>query len=313
METSLWTIAVATNRWALYASVLIAVGSALFILLMRLPERVATAAARLGAISAIIAIVCYGLAIAFGGAEMITGGIEILLVPDTWAMGFDSTLGRSALAGGVAMVALLSGFRNGDRWVLGAGAALAVGSFLVTGHAATAAPVWLMSAMVAAHLACAAFWIGALYPLFRATFLQSPADAGNVMVQFSRLAVWSVALLTTSGAVISWVQLRRLDSLVTTPYGWRLLVKLGLFAVLLAVAAYNKTVVTPQLTAGLSAGAARLGRMIRLEYVLYLLILGAAASLSLSEPPRALLREVAPLARDAFARDIIGTFGNLSR
>lgn len=294
METSLWTIAVAANRWALYAFVLMAAGSALFILFMRLPERVAAAAVRLGTISAIIGIVCYGLAIAFGGAEMITGGIEILFAPDTWAMGFDSTLGQSALAGGVAMVVLLGGFRSGDRWVLGGGAALAVGSFLVTGHAATAAPVWLMSAMVAVHLACAAFWIGALYPLFRATFLQSVTDSGSIMVQFSRLAVWSVALLTASGIVISWVQLRSLDSLVATPYGWRLLVKLGLFAVLLSVAAYNKTVLTPQLAAGLSAGAARLSRMIRIEYVLYVLILGAAASLSLTEPPRALPHDVAP-------------------
>lgn len=292
METSLWTGAVAANRWALYAFVLMAAGSALFILLMRPPERVAAAAERLGGIAAILGAVCYGLAVAFGGAEMITGGIEILLAPDTWAMGFDSTLGQSALAGGVAMIVLLGGFRNGARWMLGAGAALALGSFLVTGHAATAAPVWLMSALVAAHLACAAFWIGALYPLFRTTFLQSAADSGHIMVQFSRLAVWSVAVLTASGAVISWVQLRRLDSLVATPYGWRLLVKLGLFAVLLSVAAYNKTVLTPQLTAGRSAGAARLRRTIRLEYVLYVLILGAAASLSLTEPPRALLHDL---------------------
>jgi copper transport protein len=285
----LWTIAVGANRWALYAFVLLAAGSALFILVMRLPNRVATAAVRLGVRSAVVGFICYGLAVAFGGAEMITGDIEILLSPDTWAMGFDSTLGQSALAGGAAMVTLLLGFRGGNRWLLGAGVILAVASFLVTGHAATAAPVWLMRAMVAVHLACAAFWIGAFYPLAQAAALLPVTEAGTLMVQFSRRAVVSVALLVVSGAVITWVQLEHLDAFVTTPYGGRLAVKLGLFAVLLALAAYNKRVLTPQLTAGVPLGAARLRRIISLEYVLYILLLGAAASLSVTEPPRAFL------------------------
>jgi putative copper export protein len=283
-----WTIAVAANRWALYAAVLMAAGSALFILFMRLPDRVAASATRLGMISASIGFVCYGLAVVFGGAEMITGGIEILRAPDTWAMGFDSTLGQSALAGGAAMAILLLGFRRGHRGLMSAGAALAVVSFLVTGHAATAAPIWLMSTMVAVHLACAAFWIGALYPLARAAAFLPAADAGTLMAQFSRRAVWSVALLVASGAVITWVQLGHLTALVTTPYGGRLAVKLGLFAFLLALAAYNKLVLTPQLTAKAPRGTGPLRRIIGLEYALYLLILGAAASLSLTEPPRTL-------------------------
>lgn len=296
MEISFWTYAVAANRWALYTCVLMAVGSALFILLMRLPDSVAAAAKRLGTLSAIIGIVCYGLAVVLGGAEMMTGGVDILFAPDTWAMGFDSTLGQSALAGGVAMVLLLLGFRRDNHQVsgqraLGIGAALAVGSFLLTGHAATAAPVWLMSTMVAAHLACAAFWIGALYPLARATALPA-ADASALMTQFSRLAVWSVALLALSGAIISWVQLGHLSAFVTTSYGGRLAVKLGLFTVLLALAAYNKLVLTPRLAAG--TGAAHMRRIIGLEYVLYILILGAAASLSVTEPPRTLAHSAAP-------------------
>ncbi|MHB1207906.1 MAG: copper resistance D family protein [Rhodospirillaceae bacterium] len=291
METSLWTLAVAANRWALYAFVLVAAGSALFLLLMRLPEPVAAAARRLGTVSAIIGIICYGLAVALGGAEMITGGVDILFAPDTWAMGFDSTLGQSALAGGVAMILLVAGFRRGHPRALGIGAALAVGSFLMTGHAATAAPVWLMSTMVAAHLACAAFWIGALYPLSRAIRLPA-ADAGGLMTQFSRLAVWSVALLAASGAVISWVQLGHVSAIFTTPYGGRLAVKLALFAVLIALAAYNKLALTPRLTAG--APAPRLRGIIGFEYVLYIFILGAAASLSVTEPPRALAHSAAP-------------------
>ena len=47
-------------------------------------------------------------------------------------------------------------------WALWAGGALLLASFLLTGHAATAAPVWLMATNVAVHLVCAAFWFAAL-------------------------------------------------------------------------------------------------------------------------------------------------------
>ena len=109
------------------------------------------------------------------------------------------------------------------------------------------------------------------------------------MVDFSRLAVWSVVLLVGSGAVMSYIQLRYPAALFTSDYGWRLVAKLCLFGGLLGLAAYNKLRLTPQLAGGDEQSASALRRSILLEFALFILILGAAAVLSASEPPRAVV------------------------
>ena len=288
MDISVWTYAAGANRWALYTTMLVAAGSGMFLLAMRPVEDIAAATTHVGRIAAVASMVLLVFAIGLGGADMVSGGVEILASPETWAMGFDSTLGCSALIGLTGLTVLLAGMASANRWALGGGASLVVGSFLVTGHAATAAPVLLMSGMVAIHLGCGAFWLGALYPLYVTTQYQSPAVAGSVMTQFSRMAIMAVTLLAASGMVISWVQVRHPAALINTVYGWRLLLKVVLFAIIVGLAAYNKVVLTPRLTSNSSDAAIRLRRIIRAEYLMYLLILAAAASLSVTEPPRAL-------------------------
>lgn len=283
-----WTNAVGLNRWALYTFVLLAVGSSLFYLLMRVPAAIALAATGIGAVAALLAALSFVLSIGFGGAQMIGGEASILFGARAWSTGASTTLGPSAAIGVPAMLLLWGGLHFRKRLLLAAGVVIGVLSFLVTGHAATASPVPLMSSMVALHLVCAAFWLGSLYPLFQATRLPNVQEAGAVMVTFSRLAVYSVIVLFASGVVISWVQLRSWSAFITTQYGWNLLFKLACFVALLALAAYNKNRLTPRLAAGDAPGATRLRRSIRFEYLLYVLILGAAASLTLTQPPRAI-------------------------
>jgi copper transport protein len=59
----------------------------------------------------------------------------------------------------------------------------------------------------------------------------------------------------------------------------------------LALAAVNKTKLTPRLAAGEVAGAASLRRSIRIEFAVMLLILVAAVSLTLPSPPRTALAQ----------------------
>ncbi len=289
METTFWTYAAGVNRWALYATALLAVGSALFLLTMRGGSSGRGAALRAGKPSSIAAGVAFVLAIGLGGADMITGQVSILFDPDTWAMGFDTTLGRSALVGLTAAGLLTLGFNAGNRAILLLGSASMIGSFVLTGHAAAIKPVWVMQTMVAIHMAVAAFWFGALMPLYQVARIDPSAQAGAVMVDFSRLAVWSVVLLVGSGAVMSYIQLRDPAALFTSDYGWRLVAKLCLFGGLLGLAAYNKLRLTPQLAGGDEQSASALRRSILLEFALFILILGAAAVLSASEPPRAVV------------------------
>ncbi len=288
-----WTYAVAANRWVLYAVMLLAAGSALFTLLVPTPAGVGAATFSLGRTSAIVAAISYLLAIGFGGAEMVMGSATALLSVNTWSRGLGSTLTPSAVIGVPAMLVLIYAFGQGaEKPKIGAltvGAVGAVGSFLVTGHAATAAPVWLMATVVAIHLFGTAFWFGALYPLFKTTQVAEPAHAGAVMTKFSIWAMYSVGLIVLSGVVISFVQVTSVANLTSTVYGNGLVRKLVLVALILLLAAYNKFSLTPALEKGDASAAPRFRLIVRIEFALYVLILGVAMSLTLTTPPRAIV------------------------
>lgn len=293
--TTPWTYAVAANRWALYAGMLLAAGSALFTLLVPTPAGVAGAAFGLGRASAIVASLAYLLSVGFGGAEMVMGGAGALFAADTWARGAESTLTPSAVIGIPSMLVLLYAFGQGaEKPKVGAltvGALGAVASFLVTGHAATAPPVWLMAPVVAVHLFATAFWFGALYPLYKTAQVAGPAEAGAVMTKFSKWAVYSVGLIVLSGLVISAVQVQSPANLVGNPYSLSLLVKIGLVLLILGIAVYNKYALTPALEKGDAAAAPRIRATIRLEFALYVLILGAAVAMTVTTPPRSMMAQ----------------------
>ncbi|MDX2143840.1 MAG: copper resistance protein CopC [Rhodospirillaceae bacterium] len=290
-----WTYAVAGNRWLLYATMLLAAGSAFFTLMVKVPTAVGAAAFGVGRTSAIIAMITYVLAIGLGGAEMVMGGGGALFAADTWSRGLSSTLTPSAAIGVPAMLILIYAFGKGAEspktGALLVGSAAAVASFLVTGHAATAPPVWLMATMVAVHLFCAAFWFGALYPLQRSTTAVDVKAAGALMTQFSIRAMYTVAALIASGIVISWVQVESPANLLGNDYGTGLIRKLVLVAIILGLAGYNKLVLTPALERGDAGSDARIRRTIKVEYVVYVLILGAAMALTLTTPPRAIVEQ----------------------
>jgi copper transport protein len=295
-----WWVAVAANRFVHYAAVLLALGSALVLLWLRVPAPADDATFRQGYLASLVAIAAYLLAIAFGGAEMVSGGAAAFLSPKAWAMGVKSTLLPSAVLGVPGAALLAWAFRQhrlgGPLW---AGGALVLLSFLVTGHAATAPPVWLMATNVALHLVCGAFWFAALLPLTVAVRRLDGPASGALLVQFSTRAAWTVALLFVSGLIVSIVQVRSWDQLFGTDYGLRLALKIGLFLVLLALAAANKVAFTPAVVRGDASGVRRLRGSMRVEYGLMLAIVLAAASLTVVTPPRALLAQGAGAAQGA--------------
>lgn len=292
-----WTWAVALNRWVLYAAMLLAAGSALATLLLSLPAATRARTFRVGRAAAIVAAVAYLLAIGFGGAEMVLGSFAAFFDGATWARGLASTLAASAAIGVPAMLLLAWAFSaevgKSRTGALAVGAAAAIASFLVTGHAATAPPVWLLATVVAVHLAAVAFWFGSLYPLWHSTKTAAVAEAGALMTQFSTRAVWAVGAVVVSGVVISWNQLENIGNLFGNEYGNSLIRKLVLFLIVLGIAGYNKLKLTPALERGDAGAAPRMRRTITIEYVVYLLIVGAAMTLTLSTPPRANMAQAA--------------------
>lgn len=106
------------------------------------------------------------------------------------------------------------------------------------------------------HLLNAGTWLGGLPALAllmaRARHCQEAgwdAIATNAAHRFSRLGLVCVAVLLASGAFNSWNLLAGPRDLVTTDYGVLLLLKVGLFAAMVGIAAVNRYHLTPQLPA----------------------------------------------------------------
>ena len=291
--TSAWALPTFVNRIVLYASVLLAAGSALLLLLLPWPEAARKTLRRQGRIAAIVAAIAFVAAFAFGGADIVAGGVGALFSGAAWSAAMKSTLALSALLGVPGALLAIFAFRRSASWALWSSLGLLIASFLVTGHAATAAPVWLAATNVALHLAGAGFWFAAFAPLRAATRSDVPGEAGRLMDQFSSRALWLVGALLLSGLVVSWIQVRSPVNLFTTDYGQRLAVKIALVLGVLALAAYNKFRLTPRLLQGAADAPALMARSIRIESVVMLLIVTLAASLTMATPPRALADQAA--------------------
>jgi putative copper resistance protein D len=184
---------------------------------------------------------------------------------------------------------------------LGSGAA-SLALLGAAGHAAAAQiGPGLAIGTDAAHLLATGMWLGALAPLALilrwALELPEPAGvtaAASATRRFSIVGFAAVALLVVTGVVNTWAQVGSVASLVGTPYGRWLLLKLALFVPLLAVAAVNTRVLKPRLLAAAAAGSLgpgrptirRLRRNVVAEAVLGCAILGVAGLLGLTTPGR---------------------------
>jgi len=287
-----WQLPVALNRFIQYFTMLLAVGSALFYAAISNSPKIRDPLFKLGYTSSCIAIMTYVLAIGFGGSEMVMGGPMSLFSLSTWAQAWGTTLGPSAIIGIPGLAILIYCFRRDSEktsiplFLLGC--ALSIGSFLVTGHAATASPVWLMSSVVALHLLSSAFWLGGLYPLLISLKVLDGRESAKLMINFSNKALWFVGLLFLSGIVISWVQVVAPKNLMNTDYGLRLIAKIVIFVIILTLAAINKFFLTPALEKEDNRIDGFFAMSIRFEYIAMVLVIAVATSLTLVSPPRAI-------------------------
>src|SRR5262249_50193391 len=96
------------------------------------------------------------------------------------------------------------------------------------------------------HLLAAGAWLGGLGPLLALLMSQPPPDSraeidiSHVLMRFSGMGYIAVALLIGTGAANSWYLLPSISRFPDTLYGQVLIVKLGLFAVMLLLAAMNR-------------------------------------------------------------------------
>jgi copper transport protein len=179
------------------------------------------------------------------------------------------------------------------------GALLAAGAVLLApgaaGHAAQTSPRGLALTLDWLHLAAGSLWIGGLIGLL-VLWRSLPAAArlaglALCVPRFSTLALGSVAVLLGSGIGASLLHLPTLASLWQTSYGQTILVKVGLLAGAMLLAAGNLLRTAPALRRPEPGPetAILLRRLVAGETLLVAGAIAAAALLSsLAPPPEAL-------------------------
>ena len=199
-----------------------------------------------------------------------------------WRLALDSTTGVTLVlrALGLATLAIALGRPGrGARSAALAGALVIIGSFLLSGHTVSAPQRPLLAPLLGLHLACVAFWFGALAPLRQLCRLEGSGIAAGVLAAFSSAALWLVPPIALAGIALAALLLPDLAAL-RTPYGGLLIAKAALFAVLMGLAALNRLRLVPELARGEAQAAGRLRRSIVAEYLLICVVLALTAVLT---------------------------------
>jgi putative copper resistance protein D len=191
-----------------------------------------------------------------------------------------------------------------SRW-LSLGLALSlVAAIAWTGHAAST-PHNLGYVHMAAdilHLGAAAVWIGGLVPFVllldagrRHQVLARASLQYDVIRRFSSLGIASVATLIVSGTINAGILVGSLRGLTETEYGWVLMFKIALFAIMLEFAAANRFWLTPRLATvpeseAQSAALRCLTRNSLIEIALGLVIFAVVGALGMLHPAAHLVK-----------------------
>ena len=219
----------------------------------------------LAALALILTVLSGAVWLALVGAGILGVPLaNIWLDGGIWTVASETQFGRIACARLImaGVLGLLLAWPP-TRWLqLLAGAGL-VALIAPSGHAGATPGVTGAIQLISDgfHLLAAGAWLGGL-PALVLLLGWSRHGAGpdrvtvavNATNRFSILGIVCVLTLVASGTVNSWVLLSGPRDLIATTYGRVLLLKIGLFAAMLGIAAVNRFCVTPRLT---EPGAAR--------------------------------------------------------
>ena len=182
--------------------------------------------------------------------------------------------------------------RAADRLLLVLALTL-VASLAGLGHAGASLENWRLIHLAAdmLHLAAAAAWLGGLVPLellLRAARIAANETSLRVAhrstVRFSTCGIASVGTLFVTGVISTWFLAGTIPALVGTPYGRLLLLKIGCFFAMVAIATVNRRRLTPRLLSSDRSAIDRLRRNVAAEIFLGIAILIIVAALGTIPP-----------------------------
>jgi len=310
-ETAVTPRLIAT-RWLVFVSLLAAVGLftlRAFVARPLLHERPRSLAVAFW-IAIAVALVATPIYVLFATAQFAlrpataVGALVPLMEKSAFGRGYlrlELLTALFAVAGGIALWidSARARRRTVAELIATTGALLAAGAALLVpaaaGHAAQTAPRAASIALDWLHVVSASLWVGGLIGilvLWRSIPVARRLAGLSVCVpRFSNVAFASVVLLLSSGVAASVIRLPTLGSLWATSYGQAILVKAGLLAAALVLAAVNLLRTKPALRApdAPRSAALLLRRLVAGETLLVATAVGAAAVLSsLPPPPKAL-------------------------
>jgi copper transport protein len=218
-----------------------------------------------------------------------------------------------ALAGGVALLSWRRLFRRAKRPHALYNLLIFLSIAIMTttsldAHAAAKAEAWLLLPFDLIHLVSTGFWIGGVFclaillPISVRKLASGSGESTQLLAallpRFSVVAICCVVLLVVTGTIQAVFDVGSWEALWGSSYGQTLLIKIGLFVLLLALGAFHLLRISPQLRAFAApaegevdvaeAGKVRttFGKSIRLEAALAVVLLVIVGALtSLSPPP----------------------------
>jgi copper transport protein len=284
-----WQVAGAFFRWIAYGGTLLAAGGAIFLAAVhdgrddrpRL-QRVVLVAAVVGAVGILAALpVQAALATGEGAGALFQSGV----LREVLQEGVGLSIGLS-LAGLAVLVV------GRDRRIYAfVGAALACGGFAFSGHTRSTDAEALAVTADIAHVLAAGVWFGGLvllaFTLRDRRVAGDSASGADVVSRFSQLAAITIVVLTAAGLALTWSEVRALHALTSTTYGWTLLAKVGVAALVGLVALYNRYRLVPAVQKAEAPRAwGLLGRTLRVEALGLVVVLAITAALVNVTPAR---------------------------
>jgi copper transport protein len=132
------------------------------------------------------------------------------------------------------------------------------------------------------HLVAMSAWIGGLLPLLLLLRQREGMPLSVLVPRFSMVALPSVAIMALTGLTSGLFHVMTPEALLTTSYGWILLIKISLFGLLFVMGAVNLLVLSPRLQASTAAGWLR--QTVRSEMTIGLLVILGAGIMTDAAP-----------------------------
>ncbi|MFY1598480.1 copper resistance CopC/CopD family protein [Micromonospora sp. WMMD737] len=290
--------AVKVAKYAGYAGLLLLVGPTLVLAVLwprrlprRGPARLAWAGLGLLTVSTVANLLLQVPYTAGGGVFDVTGEGLSDVLGSSFGAAHLVRLGLLAAAAFLLRPLMAGPVERSDLVILGVLGAAALVTWPLAGHPA-ASPAPAVSVVVdAVHLGGMAVWMGGLVML--AVFLLTRADErelGAILPIWSRWAALAVSALLLAGTVQALIEVATPRALVDTTYGRLVLGKIGLFALVIAVAAYSRQLVRRRTAAGRPTS---MRRAVWAELAITAVVLGLSAVLVQTTPARTAGADVA--------------------